>query len=92
MTVTVAGPKVAVLEAASVKTVLAPVVEVGLNVAVTPLGKPLAVNATLPVKPPVRVMLIVLVPLVPRVMVKACRIASQREVWRWRRSGCWCRI
>jgi len=58
-----------VLEAASVNIVLVAVVDVGLNVAVTPLGKPLAVNATLPANPPVRVTVTVLVPLAPRLTV-----------------------
>jgi hypothetical protein len=50
VTVTVAAPKVAVLDAESVR-VLVPVVEAGLNEAVTPLGNPLTVKATLPAKP-----------------------------------------
>jgi hypothetical protein len=48
--VTVEVPVTAVLLAARV-SVLALVEDVGLNEAVTPLGKPLAVNVTLPVKP-----------------------------------------
>jgi hypothetical protein len=47
--VTVEVPVVAVLLAASV-SVLVPVVLVGLKVAVTPLGRPEANSATLPVK------------------------------------------
>jgi hypothetical protein len=47
--VTVEVPVVAVLLAASV-SVLVPVVLVGLKVAVTPLGRPEAVRATLPAK------------------------------------------
>src|SRR5262245_5782759 len=54
-------PVVAVLEAASVRRLLAPVADAGLNVAVTPAGNPVALNATLLVNPPERVMLIVLV-------------------------------
>jgi len=50
VTVTVAAPRVAELDAESVR-VLVPVVEAGLNEAVTPLGNPLAVKATLPAKP-----------------------------------------
>jgi hypothetical protein len=50
VTVTVAAPKVAVLDAENVR-VLVPVVEAGLNTAATPLGNPLAVKATLPLKP-----------------------------------------
>ena len=76
VTVTVAGPVVAVLDAASVKVTLVPVVDAGLNVAVTPLGNALAVNATLFVNPPVRAMLTVLIPLAPRLMV---RLVGLRE-------------
>ena len=72
MTVTVAAPVVAVVEAASVSTVLVPVVVVvpGLNVAVTPPGKPLALNATVLENPPEREIVTVLVPLAPRLTVK----------------------
>ncbi len=50
--VTVTGPPVvAVLLAVSVST-LEVVDDVGLNEAVTPLGRPVAVNETLPVNPP----------------------------------------
>lgn len=48
--VTLLVPAVAVLDAVNV-TVLVPVVEAGLKLAVTPLGKPLAASATVPVKP-----------------------------------------
>ena len=48
---TLASPVVAVLDAAKV-SVLVPVVDAGLNVAVTPAGKPPAASATLPLKPP----------------------------------------
>jgi hypothetical protein len=67
VTVTVVEPAAAVLEAESVSTLLVPVVVVvaGLKLAVTPLGRPLAVNETAPVKPLRRVMAIVLVPLPP---------------------------
>jgi hypothetical protein len=65
VTVTVAAPVAAVLDAARVKTVLVPVVEVGLKAAVTPVGSPLAVNPTLLVNPPVRVRVTVLVTLAP---------------------------
>jgi hypothetical protein len=50
VTVTVADPVVAVVEAVKVR-VLVPVVEAGLKLAVTPAGKPLAARATVPVKP-----------------------------------------
>ena len=44
------------------------VVDVGLKVAVTPLGMPLAVKDTALAKPPERVIVIVLVPLAARLM------------------------
>ena len=66
--VTVALPVVAVLLAVSVN-VLVLVVLLGLNVAVTPLGSPEADRLTLPLKPFVGLIVIVLVPLVPWVMV-----------------------
>jgi hypothetical protein len=55
---------VAVLLAVSVST-LELVEDAGLNEAVTPLGSPETVNATLPVNPPVSATVIVSVPLVP---------------------------
>src|SRR5499427_10877194 len=70
VTVTVAAPRVAVPEAVNVNTLLVPVAEAGLKLAVTPLGNPLALKATLPVKPPARVIVSVLVPLPPRLIVK----------------------
>ena len=79
VTVTVAGPVVAVLEAASVNVELVPVVEVGLNVAVTPLGRLLEVNATLPAKLPVRVTVTVLVPLAPRLTVRLVGFAKSEK-------------
>jgi hypothetical protein len=68
--VTLVIPVAAVLDAARVSELLPPGAEVGLNVAVTPLGNPLALKATAPVKPPVRVIVIVLAPLAPRFMVR----------------------
>jgi hypothetical protein len=77
--VTVTGPpSVAVLEAASVSVLLLPVVLLGLKVAVTPVGKPLALNVTALVKL-VRVMLIVLVPLVPRFIVRLEGLAASAK-------------
>src|SRR5215468_7333276 len=70
VTVTVAGPIVAALEAANVNTLLVPVVEAGLKLAVTPLGSPLALSATAAVKPPERVIAIATVPLAPRLTVR----------------------
>jgi hypothetical protein len=63
-------PVAAALDAESVSALLPPVVEAGLNVAVTPLGNPLALNATALVNPPVRVIVMVLVPLAPRLTVR----------------------
>jgi len=67
--VTVTVPVVVVLLAASV-SVLAVVVLLGLNVAVTPPGRPEADKLTLPLKPFCGVTVIVLAPLVPCVTVK----------------------
>src|SRR5262252_4715508 len=64
VTVTVADPVVAVVEAVKVR-VLAPVVDAGLKLAVTPAGKPLAVSETLPLKPFSRLTVIVLLPVPP---------------------------
>jgi predicted cation transporter len=64
VTVTVAGPSVAVLEAVKVNKLLFAVVDVGLKAAVTPVGNPLALKATLALKL-TRVMLIVLVTVEP---------------------------
>jgi hypothetical protein len=62
VTVTLAVPTTAELEAVKV-TVLLPVVDAGLKLAVTPAGKPLALRATLPVNPPNGATLTVLLPL-----------------------------
>ncbi len=59
--VTAKVPVAAVALAVSVK-VLVEVVGFGLNDAVTPVGKPVAVNVTLPLKPFAGVMVTVLVP------------------------------
>ena len=67
--VTVAVPVVAVLLAVSV-SVLAVVKLLGLNVAVTPPGRPEADKLTLPLKPFCGVTVIVLAPLAPCVTVK----------------------
>ena len=67
--VTVTVPVAAVLLAVSVN-VLVPVVLVGLNEAVTPLGRPEADKLTLPLKPFCGVTVMVLVPLAPWVIVK----------------------
>jgi hypothetical protein len=67
--VTVAVPVAAVLLAVSVN-VLVPAVLVGLNAAVTPLGRPEAAKAAMPLKPFCGVTVMVLVPLAPWVIVK----------------------
>jgi hypothetical protein len=64
VTVTVNAPVVAVVLAVSVRT-LEVVEDAGLNEAVTPLGRPDAVNDTVPVNPPMSVTEMVSVPLVP---------------------------
>src|SRR5215510_9439046 len=70
VTVTVAAPRVAALVAVNVNTLLVPVAGFEPKLALTPLGNPLALKVTPPVKPPVRVTVIVLVPLAPRVTVR----------------------
>ena len=69
VTVIVAVPVVAVLLAVSVR-MLADVAGLGLNDAVTPLGKPDAEKFTLPAKPFCGVIVTVLVPLAPWVMLR----------------------
>lgn len=69
VTVTATVPVVAVPLAVSVK-VLVLVVLLGLNDAVTPLGKPEADRLTLPLKPFCGVTVIVLAPLAPCTIVK----------------------
>jgi hypothetical protein len=69
VTVTVTVPVAAVLLAVSVN-VLVPVVLVGLNDAVTPLGRPDADKLTLPLKPLCGVTVMVLVPLAPCRMLR----------------------
>jgi hypothetical protein len=64
VTVTVYAPAVVELPTVSVRT-LDVVVEVGLNAALTPLGRPETVNDTVPVNPPRSVTAMVSVPLVP---------------------------
>ena len=69
VTVTVAAPIAAVLVAVSVN-VLVFAALLGLNDAVTPLGRPVANKLTLPVKPFCGVTVMVLAPLAPCVIVK----------------------
>ena len=73
--VTVAVPRVAVLLAVSVRT-LVEVVGLVPNVAVTPAGKPDADKVTLPVNPPEGVTVIVLVPLLP---CKTVRLVGESD-------------
>jgi hypothetical protein len=61
-------PSVAVLAAVNVRVEVLPVVEAGLKTAVTPVDSPATVNATLLVKPLTRAMVIVLLPLAPRLI------------------------
>ena len=63
------NPAVAVLATVSVRT-LVPVVDAGLNDAVTPAGRPLALSATAPLKLLRPVTVIVLLPLVPATTLK----------------------
>jgi hypothetical protein len=77
--VTVAVPSVAVLDAVKVN-VLVPVVEAGLKAAVTPAGKPLALNATLPVNPPEGVTVMVLVVVPPCVTETFDRLADKAKL------------
>jgi hypothetical protein len=67
--VTEAVPVVAVLLAVNVKVLLLAVL-LGLKEAVTPLGTPDADKLTLPLKPFCGVTVMVLVPALPRVIVK----------------------
>ena len=64
MSVTFAVPAVAVLDAENVK-VLLPVVDAGLKLAVTPVGKAPTLSATVPLNPPEGVTVTVLVPVAP---------------------------
>jgi hypothetical protein len=64
VSVTLLLPVAAVADAASV-SVLVVVAEAGLKLAVTPLGRPLADSATVPVKPPDGAIVTVALPLLP---------------------------
>jgi hypothetical protein len=75
--VTVDGPSVAVLDAVSVTTRLSPVD--GAMLAATPIGGTLALKSTAPVKPPLRVIVIVLVPLAPRFIVMLAGFAESAK-------------
>src|SRR5262249_28501326 len=77
--VTVAAPRVAVLEQVKVSTLLEPVTGFGLKLAVQPLGKPLALKVIGPVKPPVRVIVIVFVPLALRLTVRLVVLGASEK-------------
>ena len=74
MIVTVAAPTVALAEAVSVSVEVALPFAAGVtglveNAAVTPAGRPVALKVVAELKPPVLVMVMVLVPLAPWVTV-----------------------
>lgn len=77
--VTVTVPVAAVALAVKV-SVLVVVAGLGLNAAVTPLGKPDAERLTLPLKPFAGVMVIVLVPWPPGTMLKLLGLADSAKV------------
>jgi hypothetical protein len=79
VTVTVDVPVVAVELAVRVN-VLEDVAGLGLNAAVTPLGKPEAENVTLPLKPLAGVIVIVLVPALPCRTLKLLGFAVNEKV------------
>ena len=76
VTVTLDVPVAAVLEAVSVSVLLPLAREVGLKLAVTPLGNGLAVSATLLENPPVGVTVTELVPLAPWAIVRLAGLAE----------------
>src|SRR6266849_5288600 len=80
MMLTVAVPTGAALLAESV-SVLVPLVLVGLNEAVTPLGKPDADKLTVPEKPPCGVTVMVLVPLAPCMKLRLLGEAARAKPW-----------
>jgi hypothetical protein len=77
VTVIVAAPVVAVVDAVNVNMLLAPPADAGLKAALTPDGRPVALSATLPVNPPVRVILIVLAALLPRLTATLAGVAER---------------
>jgi len=79
VTVTVTVPVAAVLLAVSVN-VLVVAVLLGLNDAVTPLGRPAADKLTLPLKPFCGVTVMVLAPLVPCTIVKLLGEVEREKV------------
>lgn len=79
VTVTVAVPLVAVELALSVNVLVVPA-GFGLKLAVTPLGRPEADKATVPLKPFAGVIVIVLEPLVPSTTVKVLGLADNAKL------------
>lgn len=70
VTVIVAVPTVVVANAVKVRVLPAePFTEAGLKAAVTPAGRPVAVNATVPLKPLIGVTAMLLVAVVPCITV-----------------------
>jgi hypothetical protein len=78
VTVTLAAPVAAVLEAVKVR-VLVPVVDAGLKLAVTPAGKPLAASETLPLKPFSGLTVMVLLPDAPWATVRLVGLADSEK-------------
>ena len=74
--VAVNGPVAAPLVAVKVTVDEVPVADAGLNVADTPEGSGPIVSATAPVKPPVRVIVTVLVPVAPCVTATAVALRA----------------
>jgi len=74
----VAGPVVAVVEELRVRVVEL-LLEAGLKLAVTPDGIPLALNDTVPEKPPPGVTVMPLVPLAPRLTDKLAGLADSEK-------------
>lgn len=81
MTVTFDVPAAAVLAAVNVSVLLpAPVTDCGVNAAVTPAGSPLAVSPTAPVKPPVTIIVTVVVAVAPGATVTGVALRSNPGV------------
>ena len=79
--VTVTGsPTVAVLLAVSVSMLVPDVVELGLKLAVTPPGRPEAASDTLPVNPPMSLIVMVSVLLLPTATDKVDSAAREKSV------------
>jgi hypothetical protein len=78
VTVIVAGPIAAVLDAVRVSVLLV-VADAGLKLAVTPAGAPLALKVTPPVKPPICLIVIALVPLALRLIVRLAGLAESAK-------------